>query len=188
MNIFCSLMQNFILYIIYIYNPTADIIKFICFRTRYTIAILKTFFPPCANNPSKIIIRIWSATLSPTVLFIKVDSLRTVLWSVLISFIACSSPEVIRSEGYRTGILRVAMRNATRELYGANVRERERAAAEKQIGSSNMSAARTKAGTRRRNNCLGSCYSAHDPVDKRIRPTEVTARGRSDKGLCKLRF
>lgn len=63
------------------------------------------------------------------------------------------------------------VRNATRELCGADVRERERTVGEKQIGSSNMSAARTKAGTRRRNNCLGSCYSAHDPMDKSIRPT-----------------
>jgi len=74
------------------------------------------------------------------------------------------------SVGRISDILRRVVRNATRELCGANVREREQAAGEKQIGSSNMSAARTKAGTKRRNNCLGSCYSAHDPVDKRIRP------------------
>lgn len=83
---------------------------------------------------------------------------------------------------------RRAARNATCELW-RNVRENANGngEGEEQIGSSDMSAARTRAGTRRRNNCLGSCYSAHDPVDKRIRRrTEVTACGRSDKGLCKL--
>lgn len=78
--------------------------------------------------------------------------------------------------------MRIVCANVRDENENGPARERE------QIGSSNMSAVRTKAGTRRRNNCLGSCYSAHDPVDKRIRPTGVTACGRSDKGLCKLRF
>lgn len=70
---------------------------------------------------------------SPLALFIKIDSLHMVLWSALISFIAYSSPEVvIRSEGYRTGILRVAshgMRHANcavRTYANGKGRRRER--------------------------------------------------------------